>query len=365
MQDNQKLRHLNSKTKWILFILGMEFILSAVLLSYNQLSTERSLYLMISVLLFLFMNWVAGLFLIKKYLDQFLIENHGSRINFIETINKIVHEAIEISNTIKDSSKFLAEGSDKQAKELIGATASVNAITVSIENVSENATESAKVAQKSVNIANAGVTVVQNTMSGMEKIREQIQDTAKKIKRLGESSQEIGDTVSLIDDIADQTNILALNAAIQAAMAGEYGRGFAVVADEVQRLAERSSRATKAIDTLVKTIQGDIKQVIIAMEQTSSDVAQGSASAQDAGIALEKIVSVSKHLADLIQNISNGAQQQAGTSNQISKTMNVIQGIASETASNSAVTADSLNLLNQLIQTLMEQVSSFNRSHDR
>ena len=121
-----------------------------------------------------------------------------------------------------------------------------------MDKMSVDASESATVAKSSVQIAKSGANVVQNTIHGMDTIREQIQDTSKRVKRLGESSQEIGDIVSLINDIADQTNILALNASIQASMAGEAGRGFAVVADEVQRLAERSSAATRQIEALVK-----------------------------------------------------------------------------------------------------------------
>ena len=148
-------------------------------------------------------------------------------------------------------------------------------MAVSIDQVSANASESSAVAERSVAIANKGNEVVHNTITGMDNIREQIQDTSKRIKRLGESSQEIGDIVSLINDIADQTNILALNAAIQASMAGDAGRGFAVVADEVQRLAERSSAATKQIEALVKTIQTDTNEAVISMEQTTSEVVRG------------------------------------------------------------------------------------------
>ncbi|MDQ9945605.1 methyl-accepting chemotaxis protein, partial [Acinetobacter baumannii] len=145
-----------------------------------------------------------------------------------------------------------------------------------------------------------GAQVVNRSIEGMDTIREQIQETSKRIKRLGESSQEIGNIVSLINDIADQTNILALNAAIQASMAGEAGRGFAVVADEVQRLAERSASATKQIETLVKTIQTDTNEAVISMEQTTTEVVRGANLAKDAGIALDEIQKVSGDLAKLI-----------------------------------------------------------------
>ena len=160
-------------------------------------------------------------------------------------------------------------------------------MAMSIDQVSSNAEESAVVAERSVKIAANGANVVNRSIEGMDIIREQIQETSKRIKRLGESSQEIGNIVALINDIADQTNILALNAAIQASMAGEAGRGFAVVADEVQRLAERSASATKQIETLVKTIQTDTNEAVISMEQTTSEVVRGANLSKDAGVALD------------------------------------------------------------------------------
>jgi twitching motility protein PilJ len=193
----------------------------------------------------------------------------------------------------------------------------------------------------------------------MDTIREQIQDTAKRIKRLGESSQEIGDIVSLINDIADQTNILALNAAIQASMAGDAGRGFAVVADEVQRLAERSSAATKQIEALVKTIQSDTNEAVISMEQTTAEVVRGARLAQDAGMALEEIEKVSQELAELIQNISNAARQQASSAAHISNTMNVIQEITSQTAAGTTATAKSIGNLSDMATDLRNSVAGF------
>ena len=232
-------------------------------------------------------------------------------------------------------------------------------MAVSIDQVSANAAESAAVAERAVAIANKGAEVVQATIHGMDTIREQIQETSKRIKRLGESSQEIGDIVSLINDIADQTNILALNAAIQASMAGEAGRGFAVVADEVQRLAERSAAATKQIETLVKTIQTDTNEAVISMEQTTAEVVKGARLAQDAGVALEEIESVSKNLADLIQNISNAARQQAASAGHISNTMNVIQEITSQTSAGTTATARSIGNLAEMAQEMRNSVAGF------
>ena len=198
----------------------------------------------------------------------------------------------------------------------------------------------------------------------MNIIRNQIQETAKRIKRLGESSQEIGDIVGLINDIADQTNILALNAAIQASMAGEAGRGFAVVADEVQRLAERSAAATRQIEMLVKTIQADTNEAVSSMESTTSEVVKGAKLVKDAGEALDEVQTVSNTLAELIQNISNAARQQATSAGHISSTMNIIQDITSQTSSGTMATARSVGHLNEMAAALQKSVSGFKLSDD-
>ena len=200
---------------------------------------------------------------------------------------------------------------------------------------------------------------MQDTIGGMNNIRGQIQETSKRVKRLGESSQEIGDIVSLINDIADQTNILSLNAAIQASMAGDAGRGFAVVADEVQRLAERSSAATKQIGALVKAIQTDTNEAVISMEQTTVEVVDGARRAQDAGVALEEIEGVSASLAELIRNISNAAQQQASTAGHVSEKMKVIQRITSQTAQSTEATANSIGDLAGMANEMRVSVEGF------
>lgn len=277
-------------------------------------------------------------------------------------VARINETAVNVSAAAQETQQtalHLAEASEHQAQEIAGASAAVNEMAVTIDQVSANAAESAAVAERAVSIASNGAKVVQNTINGMDTIREQIQDTSKRIKRLGESSQEIGDIVSLINDIADQTNILALNAAIQASMAGDAGRGFAVVADEVQRLAERSAAATKQIEALVKTIQNDTNEAVISMEQTTSEVVRGARLAQDAGVALEEIENVSTSLAELIQNISNAARQQASSAGHISNTMNVIQEITTQTSAGTSATAQSIGNLAEMALDLRESVAGF------
>ena len=277
-------------------------------------------------------------------------------------VARINETAVNVSAAAQETQQtalHLAEASEHQAQEIAGASAAVNEMAVTIDQVSANAAESAAVAERAVSIASNGAKVVQNTIHGMDTIREQIQDTSKRIKRLGESSQEIGDIVSLINDIADQTNILALNAAIQASMAGDAGRGFAVVADEVQRLAERSAAATKQIEALVKTIQNDTNEAVISMEQTTSEVVRGARLAQDAGVALEEIENVSTSLAELIQNISNAARQQASSAGHISNTMNVIQEITTQTSAGTSATAQSIGHLAEMALDLRESVAGF------
>lgn len=279
--------------------------------------------------------------------------------DLVSRINDTSQEVARYSQGTQHITNQLAEAAEHQAQEIAGASAAMNEMALSIDQVSTNATESAEVAQRSVVIAANGADVVNRSIEGMDNIREQIQETSKRIKRLGESSQEIGNIVSLINDIADQTNILALNAAIQASMAGEAGRGFAVVADEVQRLAERSASATKQIENLVKTIQADTNEAVISMEHTTAEVVRGANLAKDAGVALDEIQNVSKALAQLIDNISNAAQLQSASASHIANTMNVVQDITSQTTTSSFDTARSVSELANMAESLRESVTDF------
>ncbi|NNG80513.1 methyl-accepting chemotaxis protein [Acinetobacter sp. ANC 5378] len=279
--------------------------------------------------------------------------------DLVSRITETSHEVAQYTANTQGITNQLAEASEHQAQEIAGASAAINEMAMSIDQVSSNAEESAVVAERSVKIAANGADVVHRSIEGMDTIREQIQETSKRIKRLGESSQEIGNIVALINDIADQTNILALNAAIQASMAGEAGRGFAVVADEVQRLAERSASATKQIEGLVKTIQTDTNEAVISMEQTTSEVVRGANLSKDAGVALDEIQTVSSNLAKLIANISDAAKLQSASAGHIATTMNVVQEITSQTTTATFDTARSVSELANMAESLRESVTDF------
>ncbi|MDH0969967.1 methyl-accepting chemotaxis protein [Acinetobacter johnsonii] len=279
--------------------------------------------------------------------------------DLVSRITETSQEVAQYTASTQGITNQLAEASEHQAQEIAGASAAINEMAMSIDQVSSNAEESAVVAERSVKIAANGANVVNRSIEGMDIIREQIQETSKRIKRLGESSQEIGNIVALINDIADQTNILALNAAIQASMAGEAGRGFAVVADEVQRLAERSASATKQIETLVKTIQTDTNEAVISMEQTTSEVVRGANLSKDAGVALDEIQNVSGNLAKLIANISDAAKLQSASAGHIATTMSVVQEITSQTTTATFDTARSVSELANMAEALRESVTDF------
>lgn len=274
----------------------------------------------------------------------------------IDHTSEAVAEAAQASRT---RAVQVSVASDRQNAEIIKAAATMQHMAESIERVSANAAESSEVAERSVTIANKGARAVRETIDGLDEIRVTIQDTAKRLKRLGESSQEIGSMVGLIDDIADQTNVLALNAAIQASMAGESGRGFAVVADEVQRLAERAGQTTKRIEQLVKTIQVDTVEAIESMEASTTGVVSGALLAQGAGTSLAEIENVSQQLAKLIAAISATSREQAERATAVAKTMSAIRTIATQTRAGANTTAKSVGNLADLAEALKTSVAGF------
>jgi twitching motility protein PilJ len=277
----------------------------------------------------------------------------------VTTINNTASEVSNSTGNAQKTATELAQASNQQAREIASASAAVTDMAESMSTVSHDADNSAQVAQQSVEIAQKGAQVVRSTIGSMENIRETIQETSKRIKRLGESSQEIGDIVGLITEIADQTNILALNAAIQASTAGDAGRGFAVVADEVQRLAERAGNATKQIEGLVNTIQADTNEAVKSMEISTAGVVSGASMAEDAGVALKEIETVSTELSNLIKGISNSTKQQSNVALSVSDSMNVIQEITLQTSEGTDETSASLAALNELSGELGRSVSGF------
>jgi twitching motility protein PilJ len=259
----------------------------------------------------------------------------------------------------QQTSAELLAAAERQSIEIQTAGESVLAMASSMNAVSGDANQSAQVARQSLAAAGKGTQAVQDSIKGMNEIREQIQETSKRIKRLGESSQEIGEIVELISDITEQTNVLALNAAIQAASAGEAGRGFTVVAEEVQRLAERSGEATKQIAAIVKTIQTDTQDAVSAMEESTQGVVEGAKLSDAAGQALAEIGEVSQNLADLIESISSATRQQADSATGVAGKMQDILRVTEQTTAGTQKTATAVGELAGLATELKGSVAGF------
>jgi twitching motility protein PilJ len=280
----------------------------------------------------------------------------------VEEINRATEQVTVASGEAQAVTTRLQGAAQKQSQQIEEAGTAVQQMAQSIHEVSANAGQSAEVAQRSLQAASQGAVAVQNTIAGMNDIRSQIQETSKRIKRLGESSQEIGEIVELISDITEQTNILALNAAIQAASAGEAGRGFTVVAEEVQRLAERSSEATKQIGAIVKTIQQDTNDAVSAMERSTEGVVEGAKLSDAAGQALNEIGEVTSSLAQLIASISQATTAQTAMEQKVTQLMQEIQAITTQTTAGTRQTAGSIGQLASLAEELRESVSGFKLS---
>ena len=277
----------------------------------------------------------------------------------VTTINQSAISLDSATRQTQALSQHLAKASGAQSKQIASATESAGSMASSVEEVSGNAERAADVARHSVEVAHKGGDAVRRTIDGMNTIRETIQETSKRIKRLGESSQEIGNIVELINDIAEQTNILALNASIQASMAGDAGRGFAVVADEVQRLAERAANATKQIEVLVRTIQTDTNEAVVSMERSTTDVVGGALLAENAGAALEEIEQVSNQIASLVQNISGSSRQQTSGAQNIARNMQVLKEISVQTAESTNATSAAIAKLAELSAGLRKAAAGF------
>ena len=279
-----------------------------------------------------------------------------------KVVGRVQATAVQVTNgtrRILDRSAELAHATEAQVDQISQTTSAVEELATFIQNVAHNARLSAEAAQDALRNANVGQNAVRQSIEGMVLIRENVQDTSKKIKRLGERSNEISEIIRIIEDIADQTNLLALNAAIQSAMAGEHGRGFAVVADEIRLLAERSTESTKRIETLVKSIQGDTYEAVVAMEDSTQEVVKGSSLADDAGRALNSIYAAVERQAQMIEDIARAANEQAQVSENVAIAMGEISETTRRTNSGTQEASMSVSYLSELADQLRASVSTF------
>ncbi len=278
-----------------------------------------------------------------------------------ETIMRVGEASAAVASAttqISSSTEEMAAGSQEQSSQASEVASAVEEMTKTIIENSRNASDAADTAKHAKQAAEAGGQVVRDTVEGMKRIADVVNKSAETVRALGNSSDQIGEIIEVIDDIADQTNLLALNAAIEAARAGEQGRGFAVVADEVRKLAERTTKATKEIATMIKQIQADTKGAVVSMEEGTKEVASGIDLADKAGKSLHQLETISQEVTDKVTQIAAASEQQSTASEQISKNVEGISTVTQETASATqqiARTAEDLNRLTENLQQLIER----------
>jgi twitching motility protein PilJ len=288
--------------------------------------------------------------------------------NFTKVLERVRKAAIDVStsaNQILEAADDMTEGATQQDQEITNTSSAVEELTVSMKQVSNNAEASAEAARRALDAAEQGNRAVRDTLEGMQRIRASVQATAKKIKSLGDRSLEISEIINVINDITEQTNLLALNAAIEAARAGEAGRGFAVVADEVRKLAEHSRSATKDIAALIKAIQAETNEAVVVMEEGTREVEVGTGLADQAGKALEAISSVVRQSAELVQEISLASKQQVRGTEGVANAMQIISGITRETTQGARQTASTVGHMVRLSEQLNDALAQFRSQSGR
>jgi twitching motility protein PilJ len=277
----------------------------------------------------------------------------------LNQVRQTVEHVASACATARDISGDLLSLADQQSEDIQQTGSVVLQMTEQIHQVSRAAKESAEVAQSSVQAARQGEHAVQEAIGSMQRLREQVQETAKRVKRVGESSLEIGDITELIAEITEQTHMLALNASIQAASAGEAGRGFAVIAEEVQRLAERSGDAARQVSQLVRTVQTDAQEAVSAMERSTQSVVDSARRTDAAGVALADILRVAAHLEELNQAISDSASTQSGLAQEVASHIESMLTITEHTRQGTQMTSSSVQELAGLAEQLSQAVARF------
>jgi methyl-accepting chemotaxis protein len=291
---------------------------------------------------------------LMRSFDQFVVTIKETLQRVVETASAVASAATQISS----STEQMAAGAQEQSTQASDVSSAVELMTKTIFENSKNAGSTAETAKAARQTAQQGGDVVAKSITGLKHVALVVKESADAVRELGKSSSQIGQVVQFIDNIADQTNLLALNAAIEAARAGEHGRGFAVVADEVRMLAERTTKATKEIAGMIKKIQDDTKSAVSSMEQGTKVVSEAEKFADEASGSLREIVDITLKVGDLVAQIAASGDQQASSSEEIAKSVESISGVTQETAAGIqqiAHNADDLSMLTGKLQEMMSQ----------
>ncbi len=279
--------------------------------------------------------------------------------SMILQVMQAVHSTASASAQISSSAEEMAAGAQEQSSQTTEIAGAVEQMTKTIMETSRNATVAAEQSKLAKEVANNGGKSIQQTIEGMNKIAMVVSEAAETIKELGKSSEKIGTIIEVIDDIADQTNLLALNAAIEAARAGEHGRGFAVVADEVRKLAERTTKATKEISDMIKEIQRDTNGAVVAMEGGTTEVEKGKKLANESGESLKQILDKTTEVMDIINQVAAASEEQSSAAEQISHSIEGINNVTQQTATGVQEIAKAAEDLNNLTTTLQNLIQKF------
>jgi len=277
----------------------------------------------------------------------------------VSQASNVAHEIQSSTGDILQASERMRRGAEQQTAQIQGASGAVNEMSHTIQRMAENAEAATQASLKATQAAVKGGSSVSETIKGMQRIRAAVQTTGKKIKGLGERSLEIGAIIEVINEIATQTNLLALNAAIEAARAGEQGKGFAVVADEVRKLAERAARATKDITSLIKGIQVETSEAVTVMEEGTREVEEGTKLADQAGAALREIEQIVKQTSGLVTDITNSAANQVKVSESVVTSMDSISKLTQDTTKGVQDTVETIGRLAELSKRLTDAIGRF------
>jgi methyl-accepting chemotaxis protein len=282
--------------------------------------------------------------------------------NLSGIIRQLSHNATELvtaATEIASSSEQMSRGANEQTAQMGQISSAVEEMTATIVETSKNTGEASGAAGRASEAASQGGSIVSETIQGMQRIAQVVRESGDSIQKLATSADQIGEIIGVIDDIADQTNLLALNAAIEAARAGEQGRGFAVVADEVRKLAERTGKATSEITDMIRGIQSETKDAVQSMESGVGEVEKGRELADSAGNSLGEIVTVSQRVMDMIQQIASASEEQSSAAEQISRNIESVASITKETASGAQQSAAAAEELNRQAEGLKLMVGQF------